>query len=193
MKPVEGCPLCGSTLISPIMCGDDRCPHRGRCGSYQNSSMLSCGACGWVEGCLRLEKTLLEASRKAVKTSPRGMGRQLSRLKTRLSRSEVSVIRLLEEKGVFSVEKGLTRNQVWGVYKDMYPQLRYPNSHSVTAWLSSLLGCGFLKMAYGSVELVNRETMRMRPRRTPVWWLSEAYQSGDLGFEESTRRIIRKR
>ncbi len=158
------------------------------------SRVVRCPHCG---GILELEDT---APRK------KGEGKATGAKQSKLSRKQIWAIRILQRLGATSFETAVPLRVIWQTCVEEIKQrqaqarqghsydprdLKMPSSHLVGFWLSALLGARFTEMVNRECRMVDPATQKIRFMKKPCHWLSDAYQSRAVIFDENGD-IIRK-
>lgn len=95
---------------------------------------------------------------------PKGAGAHYAHRIRRLSPLHVEILRVLRELGP------MPKRRIQGALFDRGVRV---SGNSLSGRLSELAGMGYVECRTERVRLLDRESMRFRFRRTPVWYLTE--------------------
>jgi len=128
-------------------------------------------------------------------TRAKGQGKAAGAEQTKLSYSQLSILRILENHKAINEETSLPMKEVWNDWihrVDAGQFKKYPSSHSVGDWLSGLCGAGFVTMYHRKCKVVDRETQTFRFVQKPTWALSIDYLNGRIGVDWEAGAIWRR-
>jgi len=101
-------------------------------------------------------------------TRRKGQGASYGKQITQLSDLHQRILRILLAEG------GLTKAQITRILNKEQKQDKLPfiGGFTVSGRLSELCGAGFVKMSYEGIKLYNKERMKFRFVKKPLWRLS---------------------
>jgi len=145
------------------------------------SATVQCDRCGNV---MELHGILMRR---------KGEGKRTGEEQSKLSLGQVWTLRIVGKLQAIRAEIAAPKFSVYDIIRQeaLATHRRIPQSQMLTFWLSSLRGAGFLSMANRVCQIRDKDTMEIRFRKKPVWYLSEAYLRGSIGFDSETRKIWR--
>lgn len=113
----------------------------------------------------------------------KGEGKRTGAEKTRLSENDMYALQVLDEKlGCISLDTAKPMKEISAYIREEAKRnnWRIPSEHTVGFWYSDLLGAQFVRMENRKCKIIDQETRQFRFISKPVWFVSEAYQNGEL-------------
>ena len=122
---------------------------------------VPCQKCGFVN--------MVQVSRKNYP----GTGAHYAKQIKKLGNLQKEIIEVLRKGNALSRTTSMTRKEVGQILNRTREEKneRYVHVGSIIGRMSELLGLGIVRMAYGKVDMVDVDQMKMRQPKTPVWWL----------------------
>lgn len=117
--------------------------------------------------------------------NPKGAGKRTAKQQTRLSQKQVECLEAVRWLNAVSMETAVPARSIYERLKQVAEEnhTRFPSTAFVAFWMSALLGAGFVAMGNKKCEVRDFPRMEIRFVKKPVWYLSQAYQSGTLKFD----------